>query len=299
MMASSQMTAPSELPASEYTSFEELRILTAFQVIALALFVYDYLLTFSEEVNLVWLKKLNPSIVVFYLVRYLPFIDGPLLVAQEFIVNPSPSTCMILYQVRIASYCLGLLLADCILVLRTYAIWEKNVVVLGGLGILVLGTSIGSWYTSALFVQRLSFTPSPSPSRFPGCFVPAFSDVLWIAYLMVLILETAIFIVTLYGVIARGRYGNSPLLRAVYRDGITFYAYLFAISVVNIVVLRATPSAISTSLIALHRNLHSILAYRLLMRIRVAANPAGSNQLQDSRTQGTLEPISFVELRPM
>jgi len=268
-------------------------------VIALALFVYDFFLTFSEEVNLVWFKKLNPSVAIFFLVRYLPFIDGPLLIAQEFLFDPSPSSCKTLYQVRIVSYCLGLLLADCILVLRTYAIWEKNLVVVVGLGILTAGTSVASWYTTSLFVDRLAFAPSPFPLQFPGCFVPQFSDILWITYLMVLIFETVICMVTLYGVLARGRYGNSPLLRSVYRDGIVFYAYLFAISVVNIVVIRATPSAISTALIALHRNLHSILAYRLLMRIRIAASPSGNNLLQGSRSQGTLDPISFVELRAM
>jgi hypothetical protein len=37
--------------------------------------VYDYLLTFSDEVNWVWRKSVTPVSILFYITRYLPFFD--------------------------------------------------------------------------------------------------------------------------------------------------------------------------------------------------------------------------------
>ncbi|KAH8110230.1 hypothetical protein DFH11DRAFT_817171 [Phellopilus nigrolimitatus] len=52
-------------------------------VVALALVVYDYLITLSDEKRLIWPSRLNAVKIVFLLNRYLPLIALPGLVLGE------------------------------------------------------------------------------------------------------------------------------------------------------------------------------------------------------------------------
>lgn len=44
---------------------------------------YDYLLTFSDELDYVWKQPTTPITLLFYFVRYMPIIDTTLLLARN------------------------------------------------------------------------------------------------------------------------------------------------------------------------------------------------------------------------
>ena len=58
---------------------EQLIFLIVTTVAAATVFVWDYILTFQMEVDLVWKSKWNFMKGVYFLQRYLPFIDTALL----------------------------------------------------------------------------------------------------------------------------------------------------------------------------------------------------------------------------
>jgi hypothetical protein len=47
--------------------------------VLLSLILYDYLLTLTREIDLVWFSQWNIIKIVFLVQRYVPFIDGILL----------------------------------------------------------------------------------------------------------------------------------------------------------------------------------------------------------------------------
>jgi hypothetical protein len=53
--------------------------LSSFTAICVALVVYDYSLTLSMEIDLIWSSRWNVIKVAFLLQRYLPFLDAILL----------------------------------------------------------------------------------------------------------------------------------------------------------------------------------------------------------------------------
>jgi len=62
---------------------------------------------------------------------------------------------------------------------------------------------------------------------------------------------------------------SSRLFKTLYYDSIAFSAYLFILSIINIVVaLTALRSNKEVILIVLHRNIHSILSGRIILDIR-------------------------------
>jgi Family of unknown function (DUF6533) len=75
----------------------DLAILVVFRIILIQEFGcihtiqgYDYALTFSDEVDLIWLKEWNFFTILFFITRYLPFVDGALrLGRKEFTFTPN------------------------------------------------------------------------------------------------------------------------------------------------------------------------------------------------------------------
>jgi hypothetical protein len=64
-----------------HTWTEDAHVSTTVTAIAvcLAVFIYDYFLTFRREVELVWLSQWNVIKVLFLAQRYFPIVDGILL----------------------------------------------------------------------------------------------------------------------------------------------------------------------------------------------------------------------------
>jgi hypothetical protein len=62
-----------------HTWTEDTHDLTTVIAICLAVFIYDYFLTFTREVELVWLSQWNIIKVMFLTQRYLPIVDVVLL----------------------------------------------------------------------------------------------------------------------------------------------------------------------------------------------------------------------------
>ena len=96
--------------------------------------------------------------------------------------------------------------------MRTYAIWGNNAKVATGLIVLLVGMFSGTGYFLQQFLNSVlcksqpyltaKYSPhayngfavvSTSPGRdaFPGCFVMKAGQILWVAYLFVLIFETS------------------------------------------------------------------------------------------------------------
>ncbi|KAG2008825.1 hypothetical protein CC2G_014214 [Coprinopsis cinerea AmutBmut pab1-1] len=64
----------------------------------LTLLVYDYLCTFSQEVEYVWTNSLSVGVVLFYLNRYLVFFDQSLLFFFNTVTFVNASTCERLFR---------------------------------------------------------------------------------------------------------------------------------------------------------------------------------------------------------
>jgi len=74
------------------------------------------------------------------------------------------------------------------------------------------------------------------------------------------------------GVAAFRSGGDSYLMRVVYSDGIIYYIYVFALSLLNVLVIVKLPNEYETLLLMLERVVHSTLACRVVLHIRRQAS---------------------------
>jgi len=92
-----------------------------------------------------------------------------------------------------------------------------------------------------------------------------------------MISELVVVVLTLWKGFSHWRENRSPLVKALFEDGLSYFLYLFAISLANAIVLIAAPIDYANLLLELQRVLHAMLTARVLLHIRNAmfynANP--------------------------
>jgi len=290
------------LPPQVVTGLRDLDTYQYLQVAPTFILGYDFLLTFSDEIDLMWRREWKISSTFFFINRYLPFVDGIMQLLSTFMVPPSNfrPTCQALLVGHAWLVVLGVNLAECILVLRTYAIWNYDIRVGIGLFTALIGTCIFEGFDLMKVAESFIFIDSPSPLDFPGCFISQVDpSPAQPAYLTLLVFETVVFIITLFKLLRRRKahYGNpSVLLETLLLDGLASYVMVFGISLINIILLRTLSGEIGNVLITFHRVLHSILATRLVLGLRRAvtlpsADHAGARMLGSALAQ---ESISVV-----
>lgn len=240
------------------------------QVSSLAVLVFDYLITFSDEVEFIWNGKMSTVKALFYITRYLPFFDGTFLLAQQFLPGPPQLMCKSMFHVQAWLYLFAFLVTNAILLLRTYAIWENNKNLALSLFALLIACITGAGYCVERFILSLTYGPSPSHYVFPGCFVVDGGRIVWVSITLLLLFHTVVLALTLLSAIRQGRLTKSSLLGIICRDGIIMYAYLFGIAVINIIFLTTVQTYLTFSLMSFHRILQAVLTERLVINIRKA-----------------------------
>ncbi|EJT96838.1 hypothetical protein DACRYDRAFT_59962, partial [Dacryopinax primogenitus] len=90
--------------------------------------IYDYILTFEQERELVWKASWSPGKVLFCLLRYLGSIDvvGFLFVEYGHPVSNLSCSIVMYWLVSSATTVIGFLCAGLILALRTWVIWDRG-----------------------------------------------------------------------------------------------------------------------------------------------------------------------------
>ncbi|EJD34773.1 hypothetical protein AURDEDRAFT_176168 [Auricularia subglabra TFB-10046 SS5] len=220
------------------------------QIAAAALFIYDHLTTFAAEIALV-------GIVLYH----------------QFFSNANID-CRVTYTYSICSLVLGILVADVILVLRTWAVWNTQRSILVLLIALFAALSAASAYIAADFLRGLTFHPvaelTPPVAEVLGrhvCLAAAGSNRLAILWTCIAVFELVIFISTAAKAIGHLQEHKSGPISSLYRDGRLFFVCIFA---TNAVVIYTSPTY-APLLGMLQCTLHSVLGCRLILHIRGAA----------------------------
>jgi len=266
-----------------------LQIYQDIQVAGVAILVlFDTLLTLTDEVDLIWRRRWNLSTILYILTRYIAFVDTAISTYQWTGFNDTALACNVTSKMipyfYLAAYCI----AQIILILRTYALCNRDKRILAGIICSDLACMAGAGY----YVARFSASIQDPISAYQNIHLPCGFHLdpgvgvdrevgLWIAYLFLLIAETILMIVTAaYMLYSRGygahRLPGSQLLRTIYRDGFSFYVFLQAFSLINVIVLNVSLTVLKDSFVSIHRILHALFTARILLNIRQVASAPSS-----------------------
>ncbi|KAF8966781.1 hypothetical protein BDZ97DRAFT_601699 [Flammula alnicola] len=245
------------------------------------LLVYDYLCTFEKEVTYVWTCPWSIGLVLFYLNRYLPFLDFILL--SELNATKSEMACKLLWPISLWVLTVGMRITSVILVLRTYAIWGRRrlifyilaplIVIVAGTDIVIIG--IQSSVTAA-WVQNLD-----------SC-----SFIHWFSLSRLVL----IVILTIIKANQHLRQSSSRWVVQLYQNGIIYCIAILLMSLTNAIMAITAPPALKTVFLQMQRNLHSIFCNRVMFLILENRTARRAPEDLDPRAQPLSHAASTMEI---
>ncbi|KAF5378085.1 hypothetical protein D9615_007620 [Tricholomella constricta] len=254
--------------------------------------IYDLLCTLDQEVAYVWSNPWSISSLLFFLNRYLPFVDTFLSLNLKFSRN-TPEKCLSHFTAVTWLIVIGTLISEAILMLRTYAIWERKRSIFVILCLLALFVFPPAMIITFLEVKSLKY----GPTSLRGCQLVHASPLILVAYILLVVSETTLAVLTAIKAYRHLRHSQSRWVVQLYQDGIVFYFFLLGISLANIIVPIAAPPILANWLATPQRVIHSVLCTRVLFLIlRQRSGTSMTNRLSgglDSQTSPVF--TSFME----
>ncbi|KAK7059615.1 hypothetical protein R3P38DRAFT_3341226 [Favolaschia claudopus] len=240
-------------------------------VASITILAFDYLCTLNLEISLVWGGKRSLTKIFYMLARYPPFIDVPLVLWYELTPHIDTTECFPVYAAASWGTFFGIATAEALLVLRTYALMGCNARILTAFIVQYVTVAITTVIVLSIFLKSLRFGPPPLPVV-PGCHLVQVdgSVILVVAFILVLFNETVLMICTLWVGIRRFRHSSSPLVKVLYRDGVSYFVLLFLISAGNLGVLIWGPVELVDLFKTFLRVMHSVLSTRIVLHVRAA-----------------------------
>ncbi|KAH9857025.1 hypothetical protein C2E23DRAFT_881512 [Lenzites betulinus] len=263
------MSTPLEvaLASAEYWVYA-VRFNNALVLVAYTTLYYDYLLTFSDEVEYFW-KSASLSIisVLFVVNRYLGLL-GPLPLLTEYFANLPEHTYVDVHHTYHQAYALASQgIVAVMLVIRTYALYNRSRRIL----YLLVGTHV-SGALVCLVAVLLSVSPvntiTPLPFTYAACDLSLTNNQanhLVIAWSAMLWFDTTIFTLTLVQALRMRRHFPGGLLEVMFRDGTVYYGFMVASNVSNIITFLITRT--NSPLKGMDTTLTNVLSTTLTSRI--------------------------------
>ncbi|KAH8111212.1 hypothetical protein DFH11DRAFT_1616026 [Phellopilus nigrolimitatus] len=250
--------------------------------------IYDYMITLSSEMRLIWpMPFKSPAKILFLLTRYMPFFDMSILF-RSYLGIHTPEYCVTAYRSIGWLLIAGFITAEAILVLRTWAVWERSRAIGIGLAIwfiVIWGTNLA---ITDMFMNTMKV--SPLPAGFSGCEVTAGSPIIVVDWILLVVFDSGLLVLMVIKSIQRYNFhGHSLLFKTVYRDGTVFYIYLLGLTVANIIVMMTLPDDLKTVLFNFERVIHAILTERILLSLRSLANGPGGDSFSAGADVSTWE----------
>ncbi|KAL5480477.1 hypothetical protein ACEPAI_1747 [Sanghuangporus weigelae] len=251
------------------TTLQHNRLSNYVDVCSCTILIYDYLLTFNAERTLIWPSSWSTTKTLFLLTRYAPFIDITIILWQLLKPHMSPKDCDFVYKSTGWLLLTGILIAEIILMLRTWAVYEQRRAIAIGLVIWTILTWVPNMVSLGIFLDSLRYGPLPITVPGSGCHVVSGSPIVFVSWALLMIFEAAILILMIIKSVKNYRnHRNSFVFKAVFRDGSIFYLYLFVLSMANVIVILTSSADLINLLSVIERVIHSVLTARIILNLR-------------------------------
>jgi len=175
-------------------------------------------------------------------------------------------TCNTLYKVATWVTFIGISISESILLLRTSALYSMSKRVIIPLSLAYVVSAVAGTVITWSYLHPMLFGPPPSPI-FTGCYVSRRNPIIFFDFLLLLIFELAVVILTVRKGY-RDFHSGAPLLRVIYRDSIAFFFALFVFTLSCILVLALAPPQYGGLMAASIRVIHSIVCSRILLNLK-------------------------------
>jgi len=256
---------PPSLIAALTTGAIHLQAGKMFQLASYVMVVYDNLITLGDEVERIWSKPMSGASILFLINRHLtPLEFMPVIIAFH-LPSWTKNTVACNHFVRYEGGGTLALVAICeiIMMLRVYALWGRNSWILAFLVIL--------WIAQVVFcgVAMANTMLVPLPPGFIGCILTGTTSVWWTPFwVMPLITDSFIFILTMIKTRQKGFNKEMPLLAYFRRDGILYFICICVANIINVCFFFAATEDLKAIGASFSQLITSVMVNRLVLNLR-------------------------------
>ncbi|KAG1813556.1 uncharacterized protein BJ212DRAFT_1482456 [Suillus subaureus] len=230
---------------------------------AMAAVAFDYCLTISQEVQLIWGKKWDAMRITFTLARYATLMGTAMTTYAAVTDRSKYKSCATFGDVSYASHLISIIAAEGLLIFRTYAFWNQNKKLLMFLLALAAFSILGAVGTSKIASFYFVSPPSCEFRTGKGSAVQ---------YIFLIIYELVLIVLTLYKRFSFYKGTRSRLVSTLYRDGIIYMTCVIMASIANIFIALVVPGDSDyTNIMDVfvpQLVVHGVLASRILFNLR-------------------------------
>ncbi|KAF9222213.1 hypothetical protein BS17DRAFT_784019 [Gyrodon lividus] len=271
----------------------DVRTVTYFEVSISILFIFDYFYLLEDELSFIWDRRdWGLGKALFVPTRYIPFAIIPVTLSSSFSAHANVDTCETLLYFMTVLDALAITLSEVIFGLRAYAMWNRNRMVLVISCCTITASMVALILIFLTFLPSVTFGEPPLPI-ISGCYKTGASSVLFASFVVIMLSEAVTTSLTLYRAYRHFRHAPNVLIQNLTRDGVFYCLSMFAMSVVNVLVIFLLPIQYSELLDTYQAVMHTILATRMQLHLRKLDR---HTCLADSLTDESLSSISFKGL---
>ncbi|KAJ7604297.1 hypothetical protein DFH06DRAFT_1254985 [Mycena polygramma] len=270
------MTSPTSLDFVEDFSevwqvLEDARTTNSMILGALSLVAFDHLITFQDEVELMWKSRICTTSVVYLWNRYFTLLA--LIIDACVMLSPfkSNTVCISFFNGEAVYSTLILATVDFVLVLRVWILYGKNrwllYVLVPMIGLEIMTMGVVSHYTIAS-VKEYWPLPWPLSGCYPRGNVPRYFAFYSVP---VLVVSMTMFLMTVYKcgktLLTHGR-AQMPIYNMFLRDGVFWFVAIFITFIPEVVIWARARQSLAELLIAPGLAVTSIIGSRVLLNIK-------------------------------
>ncbi|KAJ3503715.1 hypothetical protein NLJ89_g8309 [Agrocybe chaxingu] len=250
-----------------------LRISKSVQLAGFVILLYDHALTFDDEVERIWKHRLSGASLLFLLNRYISPLRSIVAITAFHYPHWTGAACSNFVQFLGASSVSVSSLCGLLMILRVYALYHRSNILL----VLLLSVWTAQLVSSAVGISTAGVLQLPPGPMFVGCILTATSKWLAVNWAGPLLLDGAIFFLTLWRTREYLRSSDKiPLLHILVRDGTLYFLVIFLVNLSNAFLYFFAPDNLKSVASSLTVMLTSTMVSRLVLNLRSAPS-AGVN----------------------
>ncbi|KAJ7637312.1 hypothetical protein DFH06DRAFT_653886 [Mycena polygramma] len=268
--------------------------------IPLTIAVYEYAATFEEEVSRYWGTRLTWGTVLFYINRYSAIFGTVPILAELLLTTTDPrkaAVCDGFQQYHEYFALLSQMLVSAMLIMRTYALYERSKVVL----VFTISVTVCAVVSAiALILAGHSRDTLDPRLKTLGCPSATPHDmnmrIAW-AWSGMLVFDVMIFLLTLYKALKYVTRRGS-LISVLIRGGALYFIIMIVVNAANIATYTMGGPIISGAGTTALNVISSVLLTRLMLNLRdpnILRMSQRTRTTRDTTTEGTVPTTTFTE----
>ncbi|KAG2344917.1 hypothetical protein BDR05DRAFT_998918 [Suillus weaverae] len=225
--------------------------------------IYDYVCSLDEEWMFLRQSRRTRVKVLYIIARYVPFLFVITDVFLNFAPNENTKKCKILVNIFSSLGVISLACSECFFVLRTYALWNSNKMVLVAM-LSTLFTIIVSFIGICFSAIATSHVTTSAIPGITGCYRSSTSVQFFLPFLLLFVFQLGLVTLTLIRVFQTWRTSNSAMHTVLVKHNMFYYICGLFLSAVNVLAPTMVSDPIYYSLLEdLQAFILAILATRM------------------------------------